>query len=120
MAKLLFGCGYLGKPVARLWRAAGETVYVVTRTPQRAAELAAEGLRPIVADVAGSGHFELPADVQTVLFAVGYDRAGGRPIHEVYAGGLARAIERLPASLERFLYISSTGVYGHFAGDEVD
>jgi nucleoside-diphosphate-sugar epimerase len=55
-----------------------------------------------------------------VLFAVGYDRGGGRPIQEVYAGGLARAIQRLSASVERFLYISSTGVYGHFAGGDVD
>ena len=120
MAKLLFGCGYLGGRVAGLWRAAGETVYVVTRSPSRAGDLAAQGLRPIVADVAGSGPLDLPGDVRTVLFAVGYDRVGGRPIHEVYAGGLARAIQRLSAPVERFLYISSTGVYGHFAGGEVD
>ena len=120
MAKLLFGCGYLGGRVAGLWRAAGESVYAVTRTPARAAELAAAGLQPIVADVAGGGQFDLPADVRTVVFAIGYDRSGGRPIREVYAGGLARAIQRVSASVERFLYISSTGVYGHFAGGEVD
>jgi nucleoside-diphosphate-sugar epimerase len=120
MAKLIFGCGYLGRRVARLWRAGGEAVYAVTRSAARAAELAAAGLYPIIADVAGTGPLDLPGDVQSVLFAVGYERSGGRPIHDVYAGGVARAIERLPASIERFIYISSTGVYGHFAGDEVD
>jgi nucleoside-diphosphate-sugar epimerase len=120
MAKLLFGCGYLGCRVARLWRAGGEPVYAVTRTPQRAAELTAQGLRPIVADVAGPGPIDLPEDIETAVFAVGYDRSGGRPIREVYAGGMAWAIDQLPEGIERIIYISSTGVYGHFAGDEVD
>ena len=55
-----------------------------------------------------------------MLFAVGYDRRAGQSIHEVYVGGLARAIAALPDSVERFLYISSTGVYGHVTGSEVD
>lgn len=120
MAKLIFGCGYLGRRVAALWRAAGNDVYAVTRSPQRAAELAAQGLVPIVGDVAGEAKIAIPPDIRTVLFAVGFDRSPGQPIHEVYAGGIARALDGLPQSVERFLYISSTGVYGHVAGAEVD
>jgi NAD(P)-dependent dehydrogenase (short-subunit alcohol dehydrogenase family) len=46
MAKLIFGCGYLGLRVARRWRDAGEQVYVATRWPARAAALSAEGFSP--------------------------------------------------------------------------
>jgi nucleoside-diphosphate-sugar epimerase len=120
MAKLIFGCGYLGRRVAKRWLAAGEVVYAVTRTPERAAELAAIGLRPIVGDVAGPSQLVLPTDVTTALFAVGYDRNSAQAIGDIYAGGVARAIDSLPMSIERFLYISSTGVYGQVAGSEVD
>ena len=50
-AKLVFGCGYLGLRVARLWRAAGWHVIAVTRSEDRSLELAGAGLFTIVADV---------------------------------------------------------------------
>jgi nucleoside-diphosphate-sugar epimerase len=108
MAKLIFGCGYLGRRVAERWLAAGEAVYAVTRSPERGAELASLGIQPIVGDVTGKTHLSLPPDVRTVLFAVGFDRSSGHSIHETYAGGIARAIEWTPESTERFIYISST------------
>ena len=120
MAKLIFGCGYLGLRVARLWQAAGHNVHAVTRSAERAADLASAGHLPIVADITSAGDAQLPADVDTVLFAVGYDRNSSRPIEEVYSGGVARAIAWLPESLQKFIYISSTGVYGQVAGEEVD
>ena len=120
MAKLIFGCGYLGSRVADLWRAAGDEVYAVTRSAQRAASFASAGLKPIVADLTAASELPIPQEVRTVLFAVGYDRAGGPSIGEVYVGGLERALAALPASIRRFVYISSTGVYGHVTGSEVD
>ena len=120
MAKLIFGCGYLGRRVARLWKDHGETVYAVTRSPARSRELAAEGLEPIVADLTTATEIALPQGVRTILFAVGYDRQSGATIHDVYRGGLARAMDWMPDAVDRFLYISSTGVYGSVAGQQVD
>jgi nucleoside-diphosphate-sugar epimerase len=120
MAKLIFGCGYLGHPVARLWRARGSEVLAVTRSPQLGQQLAAEGIRSLVGDLAGDAQIAIPQGVRTVLFAVGYDRVSEQTIHEVYVGGLARVLDSLPDSIERFVYISSTGVYGHVNGTEVD
>jgi nucleoside-diphosphate-sugar epimerase len=120
MAKLIFGCGYLGLRVARLWQAAGERVYAVTRTVDRASQLAAEGIQPIVRDLTADSQLPLPQGVRTVLFAIGYDRSGPPSIHDVYVGGLARAIDWLPDSVDRLLYVSSTGVYGQVAGQSVD
>jgi nucleoside-diphosphate-sugar epimerase len=120
MAKLIFGCGYLGHRVADRWLAAGETVYVVTRSAARAAEFRQQGLRPIVADVArGTGLAQLPV-ADTVLFAVGYDRTAGASIHAVYVDGLANVLAALPPETGRIIYISSTGVYGQTAGERVD
>jgi nucleoside-diphosphate-sugar epimerase len=120
MAKLILGCGYLGRRVARLWRDRGETVYAVTRSPDRGRELAAEGVLPIIASLASTTETILPQGVRTVLFAVGYDRSSGATIQDVYAGGLARVLGWLPNSVARFLYVSSTGVYGHVGGLQVD
>jgi nucleoside-diphosphate-sugar epimerase len=73
-----------------------------------------------VADVRVGPKVAIPPEVQTVLFAVGFERESSQPIHEVYAGGLARVIDWLPESVQKLIYISSTGVYGHVAGSEVD
>ena len=120
MAKLIFGCGYLGLRVARLWRAAGQTVFALTRSKNRAADLAAGGIQPLVGDLLGEAEIQVPQGVSTVLFAVGYDRSTEASIHDVYVQGLAQVIRCLPESVERLIYISSTGVYGQVAGDEVD
>src|SRR5437870_9959304 len=120
MAKLIFGCGYLGLQVAQLWRAAGHTVFAVTRSTSRATELAAARIEPLVGDLIDESQIPVPQGVETVLFAVGYDRLTDRSIRDVYVGGIAHAIRSSPDSVDRFIYISSTGVYGHAAGDEVD
>src|SRR5262245_44982618 len=120
MAKLVFGCGYLGLRVACLWRDAGQAVYAVTRTQARAAELSAAGIQPIVADLLTTAQPPPLQAFDMVLFAVGYDRSPAASIHEVYVGGLARAIDWTSDSINRFLYISSTGVYGQLSGQQVD
>lgn len=120
MSKLVFGCGYLGHRVARCWLAEGETVYAVTRSQDRAAQLAKTGLQPVVADITRPDtlHDLPPAD--TVLFAVGFDRTAGDSIHEVYANGLRHVLDALPAASGSVIYISSTGVYSQNDGSWVD
>lgn len=120
MAKLIVGCGYLGERVLALWRAQGERVYAVTRSPGRAAEWAQHGIAPLVIDITKPIEVEAPSDIETVLFAVGFDRHAGPSIYEVYVTGLARVLAWLPASVRRFIYISSTGVYGSFDGEWID
>ncbi|MEX2185553.1 MAG: NAD-dependent epimerase/dehydratase family protein [Pirellulales bacterium] len=123
--KLVIGCGYFGLRVARRWRDAGERVATVTRSGERAAELAGEGFEPVIADVAHRATLgKLPA-ADAVLFAVGYDRASGLTHRQVYAGGLENVLTALAASphaeqLRRFLYVSTTGVYAESAGDWID
>jgi nucleoside-diphosphate-sugar epimerase len=120
MAKLIFGCGYLGRRVAERWLATGETVYAVTRSESRAAELAGQGLRPIVADVMQPQTLGGLPVAETVLYSIGFDRTVGRSIREVYVDGLAAALAALPAGTGRIVYVSSTGVYGQTEGESVD
>ena len=122
MAKLVFGCGYLGLRVARLWRQAGERVFAVTRSADKADILVADGLEPVIADISQPNTLAPIAQlsgIDTVLFAVGFDRKSTQTIREVYVDGLVLVLGVLPAA-NRFIYISSTGVYGQVAGDVVD
>ncbi len=120
MAKLLVGCGYLGGRVARRWLAAGETVYAVTRSTQRAGVLAEEGLRPIVADVTRSESLQRLPPAETVLYSVAYDPLSQATRDQVYAGGRRAVLDVLSATTGRVLLTRSTGVYGPAAGDWVD
>lgn len=128
--KLLFGCGYLGSRVAKLWRASGDEVLVVTRDKAKAARLRSEGYQTLTADVCEPAALRSLPAAETVLFAVGYDRRSATPrsIGEVYAGGVRNVLEALAAAASAspgsatplFVYISSTGVYGDAVGDWVD
>lgn len=120
MTGLIFGCGYLGSRVARAWRAAGHSVYVVTRTARRADELAVAGYIPLIADVTQPAGWPSWPLSDAVLFAVGYDRGSGRSQREVYVDGLRAVLDSLPAQTGTFIYVSSTGVYGDLGGAWVD
>lgn len=120
MAKLIVGYGYLGSRVGARWLGAGNTVFAVTRTKSRAAELQHQGLTPIVADVTIRESLHQLPSVDTVLYAVGYDRTSTQSIEEVYAGGLQNVLDALPSTANRVIYISSTGVYGDCAGQWIN
>jgi nucleoside-diphosphate-sugar epimerase len=120
MSKLILGCGYLGARVARLWRAAGDQVYAVTRKPDRATEFERAGYLPILADVTRRESLTSLPSVDTVLFAVGFDRASGATLENVYVDGLQAVLEALPSQPKKFIYVSSTGVYAQQSGEVVD
>ena len=85
-----------------------------------AAEWDELGIHPVIGDLTDSISLPDLGPLDTVLFAVGYDRSSGRTIEEVYVHGLANALQALPDSVQRLIYISSTGVFGQSAGEWVD
>ena len=120
MTKLIFGCGYLGERVARKWREAGHTVAVVTRSDSRADVFRQTGYEVIVADITRPETLKRLPAAESVLFAVGFDRASKSSIQQVYADGMSNVLAALPSETGRLIYISTTGVYGPADGGWVD
>jgi len=120
MPKLIIGCGYLGYRVAQRWLDAGESVTALTRSVARADELRRDGITPIVGDVTRPDTLADLPQADTVLIAVGYDRRAAPSIEDVYVEGLRNLLSALSPSVERVIYISSTGVYGQNNGGWVD
>jgi nucleoside-diphosphate-sugar epimerase len=121
--RLIIGCGYLGKRVASRWLAAGDTVYATTRSRAHADQFEAMGLHPLQGDVTAAADaangLPTPPTVDTVLWAVGFDRTAPASYEDVHVTGLQRLLDRLPGQ-PRFIFISSTGVWGDGSGGFVN
>jgi len=124
-ARLVVGCGYLGTRVARRWLDGGDRVFGVTRRQDRAAELAAVGIEPVIGDVGGGeAWWDALPPLATVFWAVGFDRTGGGTHRDVHVVGLGRLLDGLAATGDptapRVIFSSSTGVWGDESGGTVD
>jgi len=122
--RLIVGCGYLGTRVATRWLTSGDRVFGITRSPARADTLAAHGITPLVYDVTADSESRLvealrtlPA-LDTVFWAVGFDRTSGVTHRDVHVAGLARLLGDLSGS-PRVILSSSTGVWGDEGGGSV-
>lgn len=120
MTTLIIGCGYLGRRVGRLLQRRGETVFGTTRSAAKGDVLRGWGIEPIVADVLDPATLDGLTAADRAVFCVGYDRRSGVPIREVYVEGLARTLDHLADRIARWVYVSSTGVYGQDDGSWVD
>lgn len=119
MTKLIFGCGFLGCRVVRRWRQAGHCVAALTRSADRARELAGQGIAGVLGDVTQPETLVNLPRADTVLYAVGWDPCGAASRWQVYVDGLRCVLAALPPP-RRLIYISSTGVYGDSGGAWVD
>jgi len=118
--KLVIGCGYIGGEVAEQWRQGGARVYALTRSAAHAARFRERGLIPVVGDVLQPETLRALPDAETVLYAVGLDRAAGHSQREVYVDGLAHVLAEIGGRIGQFVYVSSTSVYGQNGGEWVD
>jgi nucleoside-diphosphate-sugar epimerase len=109
---LSFGHGYSAAALARLLLPQGWRVIGTTRTPARAAELAATGVEPLI----WPGDDPVPlAAASHVLISAGPDAAGDPVLRALGAQMAARAPD-----LEWVGYLSTTAVYGDHQGGWVD
>lgn len=102
--------------VASRWASDGGGVFAVTRYAEKGCALLACGIEPVVADIMDPQTLKKLPKADTVLFAVGYDRGGGHSIRQLYVAGLQNVLQHLSPDVRRFIYVSSTGVYGQ-SGD---
>ena len=120
MTTLIIGCGYLGERLGALLCQTGEHVIGTVRSPGHAAKIGALGIDPIIADVLEPDTLSRLPSAEGVFHCVGYDRAAGSSMRTVYVNGLQNVLNKLPGSVRRFVYASSTGVYGQTGGEWVD
>jgi nucleoside-diphosphate-sugar epimerase len=112
---LIIGCGYTGCVLARRACSEGIPVWGTTRTMDRVEKIRQAGAEPLVFE-AGKGSLpeSLREKVDTVVDTVGPPWSG-----EPDSTGLI--LEALKGfSIERFVYLSSTSVYGDCGGEWVD
>ena len=121
MRVLIVGCGYVGLPLGAELAKQGHEVFGLRRTTTAAAELKAVGLQPLIADITKPEELaRLPRLYDWVVNTVSSTGGGVDEYRAVYLNGTRNLIEWLSAArAQKFLYTSSTSVYGQTDGSQV-
>jgi nucleoside-diphosphate-sugar epimerase len=121
MRVLIVGCGYVGLPLGTRLAGEGHEVFGLRRNPAAESELLAAGIRPLFADITRPTELEkLPGGFDWVVHCVA---AGGdtENYRQIYFEGTGRLLDWLAKDPPRkFVYTSSTSVYGQNDGSWVD
>lgn len=122
MRTLILGCGYVGLQAGCELVHQGHEVYGVRRSEAAQAELQAAGIRPLVADLARPGGLDhLPGPFDWVVNTAASTQGGAADYRRVYLNGLRHVISWLSRMVPRkYVYTSSTGVYGQIDGSLVE
>jgi nucleoside-diphosphate-sugar epimerase len=123
MRAVVLGCGYVGLELGRQLTAAGHDVTGVRRSASGLRAIEAAGFDAVEADVTDAASLSAVPDADWVVFAASSGGRGVESARDVYVDGMRRALETFAAredSPERFVYTSSTGVYGDHDGEWVD
>ncbi|WIV67062.1 SDR family oxidoreductase [Natrialbaceae archaeon AArc-T1-2] len=123
MRVAILGCGYVGRELGRQLLAAGHDPIGVRRSSEGVAAIESDGFEGVQADVTESPSLAVVPDVDGVVFAASSGGRDAEAAREIYVDGLETAIEAFGTREdppERFVYTSSTGVYGDHGGDWVD
>lgn len=118
---LVAGAGYVGLEAARRLAARGDQVYALRRT----SGVLPPGVQGITADLTASDLGSRIPEVDHVLYTAAADGGDEASYRAIYARGVAALLEvleaRPPASRpKRFVFVSSTAVYGEASGGLVD
>jgi len=128
MKCLIVGCGYVGLPLGTELIRLGHEVSGLRRNISAENELKAAGVQPLFGDVTRSETLvNLPREFDWVIHCVAAG-GGAEDYRQVYLQGTRNLIEWLaptsaeaPArqALKKFVYTSSTSVYGQTDGSQV-
>jgi len=121
MKCLIIGCGYVGLPLGAELVRLGHEVYGLRRTGPAGNELKAAGLRPLVGDVTRPETLAgLPREFDWVVNCVASRGGGADDYRQIYLHGTRHLIAWLAAAPpKKFVYTSSTSVYGQTDGSQV-
>jgi nucleoside-diphosphate-sugar epimerase len=120
MRVLIIGCGYVGLPLGAELVRLGHEVYGLRRNASAENEMKAAGIQPLFGDVTRPETLaKLPREFDWVVNCVAAG-GGAEDYRQVYLQGMRNLIEWLGPSLpKKFVYTSSTSVYGQTDGSSV-
>ena len=120
MRVLIVGCGYVGLPLGVELDRLGHEVFGLRRSVSAENELKAAGIQPLFGDVTKPETLaRLPRDFDWVVNCVAAD-GDAEDYRQVYLPGTRNLIEWLaPNPPKKFIYTSSTSVYGQTDGSQV-
>lgn len=123
MRALIIGCGYVGAALGAELARQGHEVFGIRRAAEGGAELTTAGIKPLVADITKPADLAaLPGPFDWIINCVSSSRGGVEEYRAVYLEGTRNLIEwlsALPAPPKKFVYTSSTSVYGQTDGSQV-
>jgi nucleoside-diphosphate-sugar epimerase len=121
MRVLIVGCGYVGLPLGAELVRQGHEVFGMRRSAGAAAEMRAAGIQPLVADITKPDDLaKLPGPFDWIVNTVSSTKGGVEEYRQVYLEGTRQLIEWLSAAPpNKFVYTSSTSVYGQTDGSLV-
>src|SRR2546426_3922774 len=121
MRVLIVGCGYVGLALGAELVRQGHEVLGMRRSASSDAYLAAAGIKPLTGDITRPEALaKLPAIYDWVVNCVSSAHGGVDDYRAVYLQGTRNLIEWLSAAPpKKFVYTSSTGVYGQTDGSLV-
>jgi nucleoside-diphosphate-sugar epimerase len=119
---LIAGSGFVGSRLVRFLDDAGIHVYPLRRSPQSARP--DSRTHPIQADLLDAAALlDLPQTVNCVIFTASADESTPASYRKTYLDAqknLASALEKMGRPINRWLFVSSTRVFGDTGGDWVD
>jgi nucleoside-diphosphate-sugar epimerase len=110
---LIVGCGYVGSALAMAYLKKGDNVWALQRHP-----VAIVGVNNIIADAMLID--KLPS-VDLIFYLIAADKHDQTSYETAYVRCLANILQLIPlASHTKFVFVSSTAVYGQQQGEWVD
>ena len=121
MRVLIVGCGYTGLPLGEELVRQGHEVFGLRRSDFAATGLRAAGIQPLVGDVTRPEDLQrLPDSFDWVVNVVSSTKGSLDEYQQVYRQGTCNLIAWLQSmSIKKFVYASSTSVYGQTDGSWV-
>ena len=121
MRCLIVGCGYVGLPLGVEFIRLGHQVFGLRRNAAAQGELKAAGIQPLIADVTQPETLaKLPREFDWVVHCVASRGGSAEDYRRIYLQGTRHLLEWLGPSLsKKFVYTSSTSVYGQTDGSPV-
>ena len=121
MRVLIVGCGYVGLPLGIELAKLGHEVFGLRRSAEGAAELTAVGIKPLTGDITQPADLaKLPGPFDWVVNTVSSSKGGEEEYRQVYVQGTRNLIDAFPpGTLHKYVYTSSTSVYGQTDGSVV-